>query len=397
MRIRRALTVVPLALGLCGVAACSGGDDREGGAATEIGPEGTAPPGSDSGPCPQNLIIQTDWFPEIEHGGTYQLIGAGGTIDKDGLTYAGPLRNRYKGAHGVQTVEIRAGGAAVDNQSVTSLMYGAGDELVLGFVNTDDAIAASAADEPVVGVLGSLEISPQMLMWSPARFAITDFTDLGASRAPVLHFPGMAYIDYLVSEGYITADQPDATYGGDPQRWLDSGGDVIQQGFATNEVFTYTNLLEGWKRPVDFFLIHWMGYENYPAMLSIRADQLEAQSDCLRELVPSLQKAWVDFLAAPGPVSDQLVVISDTFDTFFKISPELNERAVEMFTQFELATNGADDVYGNFDPSRVGRLFEILRNVYAKRGTPLPESLKPGDVFTNDFVDPDIGIGRTTG
>ena len=28
------------------------------------------------GTCPSKLKIQTDWFPELEHGGVYQLIGA---------------------------------------------------------------------------------------------------------------------------------------------------------------------------------------------------------------------------------------------------------------------------------------------------------------------------------
>ena len=50
---------------------------------------------------------------------------------------------------------------------------------------------------------------------------------------------------------------------------MESNGNVIQQGFATNEVYTYENDLTGWKKQVDFFLIHWFGYENYPAMLSL--------------------------------------------------------------------------------------------------------------------------------
>lgn len=389
---RRSLLGVPVALAL--LAACSGGSSGSAGE-TAI-PEGTAPPGSDQGPCPSKVVIQTDWFPEVEHGGTYQLIGAGGTIDKERKTYTGPLRNRYRGDHGVQTVEIRAGGAAVDNQSVTDLMY-ADDSITLGFVNTDDAIAGAAARKPVVGVLGSLDVSPQMLMWSPARYTVTDFADLAKTRAPVLHFPGSTYIDYLVAQGYITPDQPDATYKGDPSRWLESKGDVIQQGFATNEVYTYSNLIEEWKRPVDFFLIHWMGYENYPAMLTVRADKLEASKACLVALVPSLQKAWVDFLAAPKVVADELVKIDEGYDTFFKISSGLNDRAIEMFSQFELATNGSDNVYGNFDVGRVSRLFDIVKGVYAKRKTPLPDTIHATDVYTNAFIDPSIGIGRTTG
>ena len=55
-----------VALGSFAVA-CGGGDSTEG-------------TGSGENACPQKLTIQTDWFPELEHGGTYQLIGEGGAI-----------------------------------------------------------------------------------------------------------------------------------------------------------------------------------------------------------------------------------------------------------------------------------------------------------------------------
>ncbi|MFN0028631.1 MAG: ABC transporter substrate-binding protein [Acidimicrobiales bacterium] len=388
----RPVLVLLVALGLAG--GCIGGGDG-GGGSTTAQDEPAAPAGSDSGPCPQNVVIQTDWFPQVEHGGTYQLIGTGGRIDKDRFTYSGPLRNRYKGAHGVQTIEIRAGGAAVDSQSVTSLMY-QDEDITLGFVNTDDAISASLDDEPVVGVVGSLDVNPQMLMWSPARLNITEFKDLGRSRVPVLHFPGMTYVDYLVAQGILTADQPDATYDGSPDRFIAAKGEVIQQGFATNEVYSYTDVLEGWKRPVDFFLIHWMGYENYPAMMTVRADRLAQQSECLKALVPTLQRAWVDFLADPAAVSAELITINDTFNTFFKLTPALNDRALQIFSEFELATNGADDTYGNFDTARVGRLFDIVSGVMKERGRALPATLSAEDVATNAFIDPAVSLPVAT-
>jgi len=373
-----------------GVAACSsggGGDD----AATAS----TAAAGTTSGPCPANLVIQTDWFPEVEHGGTYQLIGPGGTADKASFTYSGPLQPQYRGPHGVQTVEIRAGGAAIDNRTVSDVLF-SDQSVFAGYVNTDDAIAGNGKGQPVVGFMASLDISPQMLMWSPARFTITKPTDLAKTRAKVLYFPGSTYMDYLVSKGYVTTDQLDDSYKGDPTRWLESSGDIVQQGFATNEVFTYENLVDGWRKPVDFFLIHWMGYENYPAMLSLPKSRLEAARPCLTELVPVLQRAWVDYLTKPTPVNDTLVRIDDTYDTFFKISKGLNTRAMQMFSQFKLATNGSDDVLGNFDVGRVDRMVRIVSDVLKARGTTLPPTLSAADVTTNEFIDTSIGLGRPT-
>lgn len=387
MRFRRALPVFSMACGLF-AAACTGAGEDGG----IVDPK-TPPPGSDNGPCKPHMVVQADWFPEVEQGGTYQLIGPGGTIDKDGLTYSGPLRNRYKGAHGVQTIEIRSGGAAIDNTSVIDAMHD-DPTIDIGFISADDIIAAGGTDRSVVGIVGSLEISPQMLMWSPARYTVTDFTDLAKTRAPVLHFPGLTYVDYLIEQGYITRDQVDATYTGDPERWLASNGDVIQQGFATNEVYTYTELLPQWRHPVDFFLIHWMGYENYPSVAAVRtsATQDPQMRACLQAFVPTMQQAWVDFLADPEPTADELVRINQTYDTFFQISDGLNDRALEMFTEFGLATNGRDTTYGNFDVSRMNRLFDIVKGVFEQRQTPLPEGLRPADAYTNDFIDPAIGV-----
>ena len=63
------LKIGALAVSLALVAVACGGDDGDDSATT------------DEAVCPTNLVIQTDWWPEIEHGGTYQLIGAGGTSD----------------------------------------------------------------------------------------------------------------------------------------------------------------------------------------------------------------------------------------------------------------------------------------------------------------------------
>jgi hypothetical protein len=376
---------------LVGAAACADGGGDGGNAATRQTAPAPAPPG----PCPANLVIQTDWFPEVEHGGTYQLIGAGGRADKATFSYRGPLQNRYAGTHGVQTVEIRAGGAAIDNRTVSDVLY-SDDSVFAGYVNTDDAIAGGGKGQPVIGVMASLDVSPQMLMWSPARYTITKPTDLAKTRTKVLHFPGSTYIDYLVSEGYVTIDQLDDSYKGDPTRWLESNGDIIQQGFATNEVFTYENLIDGWRKPVDFFLIHWMGYENYPAMLSVPSDRLDASRACLRELVPVMQRAWVDYLTDPSATNDTLVEVNDTYDTFFKLSKGLNARAMAMFSQFKLATNGSDEVLGNFDDARVERMVRIVSDVLTARGTPLPSGVTAASVATNEFVDSSIGLGRPT-
>ncbi|MEY4175370.1 MAG: hypothetical protein RI900_2535, partial [Actinomycetota bacterium] len=60
---------------------------------------------SGSGACPEKLRIQTDWFPELEHGGTYQLIGPNGTANKDTVSYSGPVQEQYA-VGGLKEIEI---------------------------------------------------------------------------------------------------------------------------------------------------------------------------------------------------------------------------------------------------------------------------------------------------
>lgn len=107
------------------------------------GSNGTAP---EAASCPANLVIQTDWWPEIEHGGAYQLIGAGGTVDTDRFRYSGPIQERYA-VGGVETVEIRAGGDAIGGQPALGQLL-IDDDVYIAFANLSDVIAKQRSIPP---------------------------------------------------------------------------------------------------------------------------------------------------------------------------------------------------------------------------------------------------------
>jgi hypothetical protein len=373
-----ALTIV---LGLVG-AAC-GDDDDDGGDAS--GGEGA---------CPQNLVIQTDWWPEAEHGGTYQLIGTGGEIDTENFTYSGPIDEKYA-VGGIETVEVRAGGDAIEFQPVTAVMK-TDQDITLGYVNTDDAMTTAPTVE-VTGVATTLEINPQMLMWDPEQTDVSadDPSSIGASGKRVLHFPSVTYIDWLIAQGNMDESQSDPNYGGAPDQWIEAGGDFIQQGFATNEVYKYENLIE-WKdgapAPVDFLLVHDLGWQPYPAMYSVLTERLDELSPCLEVLVPVLQQAWVDYFADPQPVNDQLLGITEGYNNYWTLSPELNAEAVRLMAELGISGNGPDDTYGNFDPDRMQALFEAIGPVLESKSIELPDGYTAESAYTNQFIDPSIGV-----
>lgn len=378
------------------VAAACGGDDTTEDTSAPVDTEAsgggdTTAPGE--AVCPTNLVIQTDWWPESEHGGTYQLIGPGGEADPELFTYSGPIAPEYA-VGGIETVEIRAGGDAIEFQPVVGVMQTDRD-ITLGYVNTDDVIQSSATVQ-TTGVAATLEINPQMLMWDPTQLDIdpTDPASLGESGARILHFPEVTYMDWLIAKGYVSEDQSDPNYGGAPDQWIAEGGNFIQQGFLTNEVYKYENLIE-WKdgaaADIGAVLIHDLGWEPYPAMYAVLTERLEELSPCLEVLVPVLQQAWVDYLNDPKPMGDALVDIAAAYNNYWTISPELNDAAFALFESEGIGGNGPDSTYGNFDLDRVQNLYDELLPVLEARGIDIAEGLTVDQVVTNEFIDTSIG------
>ena len=100
---KTALVAATLAGGLL-LAACGSDDDDGGASDTTAGATTTAAGGADLAPslkgvCPDNIVIQTDWFPEAEHGALYQMVGDNPTIDASKKVVRGPLvaGGRYDG------------------------------------------------------------------------------------------------------------------------------------------------------------------------------------------------------------------------------------------------------------------------------------------------------------
>ena len=104
--------------------------------------------------CPADLVIQTDWFPELEHGGTYQLIGPDGVADPDTVSYSGPVQEQYA-VGGLETVTIRT--VNFDRSNASVLADGDAD---MAYITTSDIIKDSGAI-PLVACLLYTSPSPR--------------------------------------------------------------------------------------------------------------------------------------------------------------------------------------------------------------------------------------------
>ncbi len=331
--------------------------------------------------CPSKLVIQTDWFPELEHGGTYQLIGTEGTISKDLVNYSGPIQPQYA-VPGLEEIEINT--IKFDKANASVLLDGEAD---MAYLTSADVIRDAGAVDMVM-IAKTLDKDPQMVMWDPTQFDIQAPEDIAATGAPVLHFPGAGYIDYMIGQGYMTEDQSDPSYDGSDAKFVATNGGVIQQGFATNEVFKYENEIawkDGAPADVDFFTVGDLGFDNYPAVITMMRDRMEELDACLMAFVPVMQQAWVDFLNDPKPITDKMIEINEVHDGFWGLSESINEGGIALVESDGFAVNSADGTYCSLDADRLQGLYDAVKPIYDEQGVEIAESID--QVYTNKYCE----------
>jgi hypothetical protein len=383
----RTLTLLAGALCLAlTAAACSSNSSKTGGSSNAPAASGAQ---SLKGVCPNPVVVQTDWWPEPEHGGTYQLLGAGYKVDANKKRVTGPLVTQGKDT-GVQ-IEVRAGGPAIGFQQTSAQMY-LDKSITLAFVFTDSAVQFSAK-QPTLAVVTPLDINPQMIMWDPKVHP--DFhtiADIGQTDTEVLYFKGSTYMDYLIGSGILRKNQTDGSYTGAPDRYVASGGKVAQQGFATSEPFIYANELPQWKRPVAFQLINDTGYPVYASALSIRPADKSQLSSCLQRLVPMFQQAQIDYVKNPDAVNKLVVQLNKDYKSEYPMDENLAKFTAQQELKLGIVGNGTDKTLGNFDMARVKRMIDIVGPIYTAQKQPVKAGLTPQDIVTNEFINPAIGL-----
>jgi hypothetical protein len=336
------------------------------------------------GVCPDKIVIQTDWFATPERAAAYQLIGAGGTVDKKKGTYSGPLAGT-----GVD-VEVRLGGPFIGFQPIPALMY-QDPSIFLGYVATDDAVQA-AEKFPTMAVVAPLDINPQIVMWDPATYTVNTWADVAKTKAKVTYVEGMPFMDYLVSKNFVTKDQRDASFDGTPSRFVAEGGKLMQQAYASNEPFRWENDVTGWRKPVKFLLVHDSGYSIYPQGVAVKKSELPGAGACLKKLVPLIQKAQIDYVNNPAGTNAALLNVAHTLGDGPPITEAGNANAVVVMQKLHIVGNGPDQTLGNFDEARVDSTIALLRPIFAARGTKVPDGLAAKDIVTNEFIDTSLHL-----
>ena len=341
--------------------------------------------------CPSTIVLQTDWNPESEHGGQYELVGPNPSIDAGAKKVSGELVAHGGVDTGVK-IEIRAGGPAIGFQTVTSQLY-KDDSITLGYLGSDEQIALSKT-QPTVAVLAGLEKSPQIIQWSPAAHPDwKTIADIGKTDTKVMYFQGAAYMDYLTGKGILKKSQVDGSYDGTPTNFVASGGKYAVQGFATSEPYTWSHEVRAWDKPMKYQLIADAGFNFYQQAIGVRKDKLAALTPCLTKLVPIMQQAIVDFVNDPTATNKLILELVKKYNNGWVYTQGTADYAVKTMKQLGIVGNGSDSTLGNFDDARVQQLIGILSPIYEAKNKPIKAGLTPADIVTNQFVDPKIGLG----
>ena len=338
--------------------------------------------------CPNPIVIQTDWFPEAEHGALYEMVGEGAEIDADNKIVSGPLVQHGGGETGVD-IEIRTGGPAVGFQQVVSIMA-QDDAVTFGYVATDEAIE-NYADNPTTAFVAPLEVNPQIIMWDPETYPdVETIADLATAKdgegVTIRYFETGAYMQYLLSDGQVTEAQLDGSYDGGPSVFIAEAGAIAQQGFASAEPYNYENVFEDWGKPVEFQLIHDAGWQGYAAPLAVLDSKKEELADCMAAFTPIVQAATVGYYAAPDTANELIIQAVNDYADFWVYDQGLADSSVAAQIDLGLAGNGPDDIAGNFDEARLTDFIAIAGPVFGSDG------LTPADLVTNEYIDETIGF-----
>jgi len=360
---------------LVALAACGGADT------TETAPIGA---GALAEVCPSTVVFQTDWFPQSEHGGLYELVGEDYTVDKDAGTTSGTMV--LDGEELGVNVEIRAGGPFIQSPVVTQMYQD--DDITMGYVGNDVAVARYA-DAPTVAVFNALNVNPQVVLWDAARHPDAEsLQDVVQEVDSVYVFGEPSWVKYLVGQGVLDPSKVDSSYQGN---LILATENVAHQGFLTAEPFQYRNLESG-AIETDSVLIHDLGWTSYPQNLAVRKDRLEELSPCLSELVPVLQRAQLNYLAGPERANAIIVDAVTTFDSYWQQSAESTAYSVEAQLAEGIIGNGDTPTFGDLEEQRVTEFIAKVTPILRDSGIEVPD-VAATDIVDNSFLNPEISFG----
>ena len=331
--------------------------------------------------CPSTIVVQTDWFPESEHGGIYQLMGDDAVASKDTGAVIGSLV--VNGEPTGVNLEIRAGGPFLESPVVTEMYQD--NAITFGYVGTDVAITRYN-DAPTLAVFNALNINPQVLLWDATKHPEAKTIADAAKTIKTFYVYGdPAWMRYFEAQGLIQKDQVDSNYKGN---LLLSTEDAAHQGFATSEPYKYANLESG-AITTGYQLIHDAGWNSYAQNLAIRKDRLEELRPCLEKIVPIFQRAQLDYIADPTRANAIILTTVATYDSWWTQSEGDVANGALAQKEMGIVGNGETPTFGDLEETRVNDFIAKATPILREQGLEIAD-ITAGDITDNEFLDSSI-------
>ena len=331
--------------------------------------------------CPATIVVQTDWFPESEHGGLYQLMGDDAIASKDSGAVVGSLV--VNGQSTGVNLEIRAGGPFLESPVVTEMYQD--NAITFGYVGTDVAITRYT-DAPTLAVFNALNINPQVLLWDATKHpGAKTIADAAKTIKSFYVYGDPAWMRYFEAQGLIQKDQVDSNYKGN---LLLSTEDAAHQGFATSEPYKYANLESG-AITTGYQLIHDAGWNSYAQNLAIRKDRLEELRPCLENIVPIFQQAQLDYIADPTRANAIILTTVAAYDSWWTQSDGDVANGAGSQKEMGIVGNGDTQTFGDLEEARVNDFIAKATPILREQGLEIAD-ITASDITDNEFLDSSI-------
>ena len=331
--------------------------------------------------CPATIVVQTDWFPESEHGGIYHLMGDDAVASKDTGAVTGSLV--VNGEPTGVKLEIRAGGPFLESPVVTEMYQD--NAITFGYVGTDVAITRYN-DAPTLAVFNALNINPQVVLWDATKHPEAKTIAEAAKTVKSFFVYGEpSWMQYFIAQGLINKGQVDSNYKGN---LLLATDDAAHQGFVTSEPYKYANLETG-SITTGYQLIHEAGWNSYAQNFAIRKDRLEELRPCLEKVVPVIQQAQIDYIADPTRANALIISTVKTYDSWWSQSDGDVANGAASQKDLGIIGNGDTETFGDLEEARVNDFIAKATPILREQGLEIAD-LTASDITSNEFLDASI-------
>ena len=269
------------------------------------------------------VTLQTDWYPQPEHGGFYEAL----------------LKGYYK-QEGLDVTIVPGGPMKVADQQVAT------GAATFAMSSSDTVLVSVSHGLPLVAVAATLQRDPQGVMVhrdSPVH----SFADLNGHAISVR--PGSIWFEYLVKKYKLNdVREIPATYS--VANFLADPG-YIQQAFVTSEPY----FAKKGGAEVRMLNVSDTGYVPYRVYETSRSFE-QSHPEIVAKFVRASTKGWRDYIADPSLANAEINRLNPA------MSPDQMEFSARTLKEMKFETgDGPDgDQLGRFTPERWATLYQQL-------------------------------------